>query len=84
MSSKTLTRHFHRLLNNPPKPNKNKIINKSVHLKIDAKHFGRWGCVIVFKENQNIVFWQFCNRENYRNYLVSFSKYIELGFFVKK
>lgn len=50
---------------------------------MDAKYFGKWGCVIVFKEGRNIVFWQFCNRENYRNYLVSFSKFMELGFLVK-
>ena len=53
-----------------------------MHLKVDAKYFGRWGCVIVFKEDPNIVFWQFCNRETYQNYLVSFSKFMELGFVV--
>lgn len=50
---------------------------------MDAKYFGRWGCVIVFKEDKNIVFWQFCTGENYRNYLVAFSKFMELGFVVK-
>jgi len=79
LSNKTLQRHFHSFLNTPPKPKK---LNSSKHinLKIDAKYFGRWGCTIVLKETTNIIFWHFCNRENYHNYIYCFSKLSELGY----
>ncbi|MBI4999311.1 transposase [Candidatus Gottesmanbacteria bacterium] len=52
----------------------------AIYVKVDGKYFGRWGCVIVFKERGNIIFWDFVLRENYFNYCLDFAKIKELGY----
>jgi hypothetical protein len=79
ISTKQLSRYFHTFLKYHLKPKKLKS-PKHIYLKIDAKHFGRWGCVLVFKESQNILYWQFCERENYRNWLSAFYNLIDLNY----
>jgi len=82
LSSKQLTRYFHKFLNYPvefkrlDKP-------KEINLKCDAKHFGRYGCTMVFKEGVNIIFWFYAENENYFNYRYCFSRLQELGYIVK-
>lgn len=81
VSHRTLFRYFYVFLNNVPQPTK---LSKKQHinLKTDATYFGRWGCCIVFKENENIIFWHFCIRENYHTYLYCLSRLTELGYTV--
>lgn len=43
--------------------------SQRVYLKADGKYFGHWGCVIVFKTNEKIVFWDFVPGESYFVYL---------------
>ena len=73
VSSSTLRRHFDTFLD---KSLKIKPLSKSkeIYLKVDGKYFGRWGCVLVFKERQNIILWDFVQRESYFNYLDNFSR----------
>lgn len=80
--SKTLLRHFDTFLDCPPKPERLPD-TKEIYLKCDGKYFGHWGCVLVYKERNNIIFWSFVEREtffNYRNDLISLAS---LGFIVK-
>ncbi len=81
LSSKTLIRNFHSFLDLPPNPPK---LNtpKHINLKVDATYFGKSGCCIVFKENKNIIYWLYVNRENYLNYTISLSNLIQLGYIV--
>jgi hypothetical protein len=55
---------------------------KHINLKIDATYFGRWGCSIVFKVGKNVIFWHFCLRETFREYLYCFSKLVELNYVI--
>lgn len=80
-TNKTLITYFHHFLDNPPKIHKLHH-PKHINLKIDAKYFGRWGCCIVCKEASNIIFWHFCIRENYHNYIFCLSKLLELGYII--
>jgi hypothetical protein len=82
ISNKSLTKHFHAFLDNPPKIPKLKI-PREINLKCDGKYFGRRGCSLVFKENKNIIFWTFTERESYLGYLVCFSKLREAGYIIK-
>jgi transposase-like protein len=38
---------------------------------------------LVFKENKNIIFWAFVDRETYLNYLMAFSKLNAAGYIIK-
>jgi len=82
ISERTLTRNFHRYLDTPPALPK-LVVPREINLKCDGKYFGRTGCTLVFKENKNIIFWQFFDRENYHNYIYCFSRLIEMGYIVK-
>ena len=53
---------------------------KSIHLKLDATYLKHWGCSIVFKESNNIIFSVFVERESYHAYCLAFSKLLELGY----
>jgi len=64
-----------------PAPRKSSLL-KHINLKIDATYFGRWGCSIVFKEGKNVIFWHFCQRETFREYLSCFSALINLNYAV--
>lgn len=81
ISQKQLTRYFHSFLDNPPLPKKPNV-PKHINLKVDATYFGKAGCCIVFKEHNNIIYWNYVNRENYPNYVISFSKLLELGYII--
>jgi hypothetical protein len=65
----------------PPKPRK-QLVTTYINLKIDATYFGRWGCSIVFKVGKFVIFWHFCLRETFREYLYCFSKLVELNYVV--
>jgi hypothetical protein len=80
--TRTLLRQFDRFLDCPPKPRK--LTNpKEIYLKCDGKYFGRWGCVLAYKEGSNIIYWNFVDRENFFNYRNDFIKLNSLGFIVK-
>lgn len=74
-----MLRQFDYFLDRPPQPLKLKE-RTSIWLKVDAKYFGRWGCVVVFKERKNILFWELVDRESYLNYCRLFGKLAELGY----
>lgn len=82
ISNKSLSKHFHAFLDVTPKFPKLKI-PREINLKCDGKYFGRIGCSLVFKENKNIIFWAFFDRETYRNYLYCFSRLVEMGYIIK-
>jgi hypothetical protein len=82
ISNKSLIKHFHGFLDNPPKLPKLKI-PREINLKCDGKYFGRTGCSLVFKENKNIIFWTFVARETYLNYLMAFSQLNAAGYIIK-
>lgn len=75
-------RHFSRILELTPTFRKLKS-PREIYLKCDGKYFGKIGCSLVFKENKNIIFWNFVDRETYFNYLNCFSKLMELGYIIK-
>lgn len=82
VSPNTLRRHFDKFLDRVPEavgPNKGKL-PLEIYIKADGKYFGHWGCIVVFKERGNIIYWDFVLRENYFNYLLSFSKIKDLGY----
>lgn len=56
---------------------------KEIYLKVDGSYFGHWGCVLVFKEGVNIIFWDFVERENYINYCLDLAKIAKLGYVIK-
>lgn len=82
VSSKTLSRYFDAFLNYPPKPGKS-TVSREIYLKCDGKYFGHWGCVLVYKEGSNIIFWNFVARETFFNYRLDLISLTELGFIVK-
>lgn len=77
-----MLRYFYSFLDNPHKLVKLDI-PKYINLKCDAKYFGRFGCTLVFKERDNVIFWEYFERENYFNYRYCFSMLFELGYIVK-
>lgn len=81
-STKTLLRHFHKILDTTPHLPKLKV-PKEIYLKCDGKYYGRTGCSLVFKENKNIIFWSFFDRETYANYVYCFSQLVERGYILK-
>lgn len=54
-----------------------------VYLKIDGTCFKRWGCALVYKAGQRIIFDSFTIRENYSSYLLDLIKIMELGYEIK-
>ena len=81
---KTLTRHFHKFLDNPPIPKKPSEA-KRIWLKADAKYFGKRGsvfsfCVILFKEEKNLIYWRFARRETFREYIECFVLLMSWGY----
>lgn len=77
----TFWRHFDRFLKNPPRLS-SLTIQKEIYLKLDGKYFGRWGCVLLFKEGSNIIYWEFVVRENYAVYSNALSDLKRLGYVV--
>lgn len=80
-SERNLRRHFGRFLKHLP-PIKPLNLPQSVYLKVDGHYFGHWGCLLIFKERINIIFYDFVERETYLNYLLCFSRLQELGYVV--
>lgn len=81
ISEKTLRRNFDRFLNQRTLPPKVSDV-RAIHLRVDATYFGRWGCNIVFKTENKIVFWEFVDRERYVHYVYCFSRLRDLGYSV--
>lgn len=80
-SERTLRRRFGRFLKQLP-PIKPLKSPQSIYLKVDGTYFGRWGCLLIFKEGTNIIYWDFVVRENYFNYCLSFGRLKELGYVI--
>jgi len=84
--SRTLLRHFYQFLDKPPliKPLRYK---KEIYLKVDGSYFKRWGCVLVYKEDKKagneIIFWNFAERENYLSYCLNLAQITNLGYVIK-
>ena len=62
-----------------PLPRKS-VTLKQINLKIDATYFGRWGCSIVFKERSNVIYWHFCLRETFFEYIACFQALVALNY----
>ena len=62
VSTKTLQRAFDTYLTNPPKPKKLKTPQR-VWIKVDATYFSKWGCLIVYKAGDTILYWEYAARE---------------------
>jgi hypothetical protein len=58
-------------------------VKQEVYLKIDGTCFKRWGCALVYKAGQRIIFESFTLRENYASYLLDLIKIIELRYEIK-
>ena len=82
ISPKTLLRHFHKFLDNPPKPQQPKS-HKVVYLKIDGTYFKRWGCALVYKAGKEIIFWDFVLRENHFVYSFNLIQLAKRGYIIK-
>lgn len=82
VSSKTLWRQFHQFLDKPPLPRKLRSV-REVYLKIDGTYFKRWGCALVYKAENQIIFWNFVTRENYLQYCLDLGKIKQLGYLIK-
>lgn len=81
VSPETLRIHFRKFLNNPPTPEPLKE-PKEIYLKADAKYFGRWGCLLLYKEGRNLIYWSFVRRENFFNYVYDLAQIKKLGYIV--
>lgn len=79
VSERNLRRYFDKFLNKPPlvKP---LALPQTIYLKVDGHYFGHWGCLLVFKERTNVIFWDFVERENYFNYSLNLGRIRELGY----
>lgn len=69
-------------MDNPPRLPR-LVTPREIYLKCDGKYYGRLGCSLVFKESQNIIYWDFFDRESYKNYLYCFSRLVEIGYIIK-
>lgn len=74
-----MRRHFHRFLNNPPAPKPLEELEE-IYLKVDAKYFGRWGCLLLYKAGRNLIYWSFVKRENFANYIYDLTQIKGLGY----
>ena len=79
ITERQLIKYFYKFLDKPPKPIKQPVI-KYINLKVDAKYLGKWGCCIVFKERQNVIYWYFCEKESYLSYMYCFSQLRDLNY----
>jgi len=79
ISAKTLRRSFYRFLDNPslPQPPGEP---KDIYLKVDAKYFGRWGCLLLYKAGRDLIYWNFVRRETFGNYLYDLTQIRRLGY----
>lgn len=76
---RTLKRHFQKFLKHSHQPTPLKY-RQTIYLKVDGTYFGHWGCLLVFKERTNIIYWDFVVRENYFNYTLNLGRIKELGY----
>lgn len=65
--ARTLLRHFDFFLKQTP-PYSIPKNPTAIWLKVDATHLGKWGCVMVYRADDKILYWQFAQRENYVTY----------------
>jgi uncharacterized protein YktA (UPF0223 family) len=56
---------------------------KDVYLKIDGSYFKRWGCIVVYKANKEIVYWSFTKKENCLSFCIDLAEIKNLGYQVK-
>ena len=76
-----MLRHFYHFLDNPPKPQKLKF-PKQVYLKIDGTYFKHWGCALVYKYDQQVIFSSFTTRESYFQYSLDLAEITNLGYII--
>ncbi len=46
----------------------------------DAKYFGRWGCLLLYKERGNLIYWRFYDRERFEYYRDDLTKITQFGY----
>lgn len=81
VSSETLRICFRKFLDNPPLP-QTLAEPKEIYLKADAKYFGRWGCLLLYKAGRSLIYWNFVKRETFANYLYDLAQIRKLGYIV--
>ena len=55
---------------------------REIYLKVDAKYFGRWGCLLLYKAGRNLIYWNFVLRETFFNYLYDLVQIKKLGYII--
>ena len=55
---------------------------KEIYLKIDAKYFGCWGCLLLYKTGKDLIYWNFILRETFFNYLYDLVQIKKLGYII--
>jgi len=81
-SPRTLWWHIDKFLQKPPQPLKPKH-PQSIWLKADATYFGRWGCLIVYRERNNIIYWRFAFKEYMDEYVRDLRHLIRIGYTIE-
>lgn len=81
-SKNTITRFIHQQLDKPPEP---VAITESdrpfgVYLKIDGTYWKRWGCVLAYKADGDIIYWDCVERETYQDYIRNIVGIHRLGY----
>lgn len=81
VSTKTLQRAFGTYLSNPPQPQKQKV-KQLIWLKVDATYFSKWGCLIVYKAEDTILYWEYATREYDLAYEQGLRLFTQMGYII--
>ena len=49
---------------------------------MDAKYFGRWGCLLLYKEGGNLIYWRFVDRERFEYYCQDLTRITQFGYVI--
>ena len=79
VTSRTLSKHFDHLLQSPPRPRRRET-RTEVFIKTDAQYLSHYDCIILVKEERELIYWQHFQRETFQAYLIVFSHLQELGY----
>lgn len=79
LCTRTLRRFICSQLDNPPSPQM-PANPMTVYLKIDGTYFKRWGCVLAYKADGEIIYWDCVEREGYFEYLKNLVEIKRMGY----
>ena len=81
LSPKTVRRFIHRRLSVPPLPIPPSQ-PQEVFIKLDGTHFKHWGCVLVYKANGQVIYWNCVKQEGYFEYLRNLVTIKQFGYII--